>query len=257
MGKIAAISDPLTRSTTNPLEVDMSRKPFLLSLLLFLSLAGFQEARAQVDDDKKFEVGGQFSLIQAPKYTFTSTSIVCVTFPCLGSIAVTDDRKNEPGFGGRFGYNFNRNLAIEAEANFFPRDRDADGGRKTQVLAGAKVGQRFNSVGVFGKARPGFVHFSQGDYRFGTGGCVAVFPPPISCFQSEGKTNFALDLGGVVEFYPSKKTIVRFDAGDTMIFFGDRSVAVTGPSFPFTAVLSRASETKHNLQISAGFGVRF
>lgn len=242
---------------TNPLEVDMSRKPILLAALLLLFVAGFQEARAQ-DDDRKFEVGGQFSLIQAPTYKLTNGLVVCLNPPCpLSLFFEGSGKKNEPGFGGRFGYNFNRYFALEAEANYFPRDRDVDGGRKAQVLAGAKVGKRFEKVGLFGKARPGFMRFSQGDYRPGPGGCVAIFPPPISCFESQPKTNFALDLGGVVEFYPSKKTILRFDAGDTMIFFGDRNVVATNPdSFPI-AILPRSSETKHNLQISAGFGFRF
>jgi hypothetical protein len=233
----------------------MSRKPILLAALLLLSVSGFAEVRAQADDDLRFEAGGQFSLIRVPTHSFTS--IVCVTVPCPGVI-FTDGEKSEPGFGGRFGYNFSRYFALETEANFFPRDRATDGGSKTQLVAGAKVGQHFGSVGLFGKARPGFVHFSQGDFGPGPSACPAIFPPPIACFQSEGKTNFALDLGGVVEFYPSKRTILRFDAGDTMIFFGDRNVALTSSNNPANVVvLPRASETSHNLQISAGFGFRF
>ncbi len=178
--------------------------------------------------------------------------------PCPPSLFFGEDgEKNEPGFGGRLGYNFNHYFALEAEADYFPRDRDADGARKAQVLAGAKVGKRFEKFGLFGKARPGFVRFSQGDYRL-IGACVTIFPAPITCFESEPKTNFALDLGGVVEFYPSQKTIVRFDAGDTMIFFGDRRVVLADENIPPRLTVStRGSETRHNLQISAGFGFRF
>ena len=237
----------------------MARKSILLAALLLLSVAGFQQASAQADDDRKFEVGGQFSLIRLPTYSLTNGLVVCLNPPCPLSIFFGEEgKKNNPGFGGRFGYNFNRYFALEAEANFFPRDSEVDGGSKTQLVAGAKVGKRFKSVGLFGKARPGFVRFSKGDYRFGSGGCLAVFPPRLSCFESEPKTNFALDLGGIAEFYPSKKTIIRFDVGDTMIFFGDRNVAAPeefGGSV--TAVLPRGSETRHNLQISAGFAFRF
>jgi hypothetical protein len=238
----------------------MSRKPILLAVLFLLSVAGFQQAGAQVDDDRKFEVGGQFSLIRVPTYSLTAGLIGCLNpSACPLSLFFGEGgEKNEPGFGGRLGYNLNRYFALEAEANYFPRDRDADGGRKAQVLAGAKVGKRFEKVGLFGKARPGFVRFSQGDYRPGPNVCAARFPPSIACFESDAKTNFALDLGGVAEFYPSKKTIIRFDAGDTMIFFGDRNVAAPAEfGGSFTAVLPRASETRHNLQISAGFAFRF
>lgn len=236
----------------------MSRKSILLSALLLLSVAGFQQARAQVDE-RKFEVGGQFSLIRLPTYSLQQGLIVCGVQPCPDFVFFEDgEEKTSAGFGGRLGYNVNRYFALEAEANYFPEDDYADGGRKTQVLAGAKVGKRFESVGLFGKARPGFVRFSQGDYGPGPNLCLAIFPRPIGCFQSKAKTNFALDLGGVVEFYPSKKTLVRFDAGDTMIFFGDRNVPLTNPNNPANVVvLPRASETKHNLQISAGFGFRF
>ena len=237
----------------------MPRKSILLAALLLLSVAGFQPARAQADDDRKFEVGGQFSLLRVPTYSITQGLIVCLNPPCPSSLFFEDGGdKNEPGFGGRFGYNFNRYFALEAEANFFPRDRVFEGGSKTQLIAGAKAGKRFKGVGLFGKARPGFMRFSQGDFRPGPNACPAVFPPLLSCFQSEAKTNFALDLGGVVELYPSKKTIVRFDVGDTMIFFGDRLVALSNQNNPPSAVvLPRGSETTHNFQFSAGFGFRF
>ena len=33
-----------------------------------------------------------------------------------------------------------------------------------------------------------------------------------------------MDVGGVVEFYPSKRIVTRFDAGDTIIHFGRRNM---------------------------------
>ncbi len=162
-----------------------------------------------------------------------------------------------PGFGPRIGYNFSRYVGIEAEGNFFFRDRDREGGRKVQGLFGVKAGKRFNQGGLFAKARPGFVRFSRGDYQQNTGGCVAIFPPPIGCFQPVAKTNFAFDLGGVGELYPSKNTIVRFDAGDTIIRHGARRVAAQSNSLNGLVVVPVAAETKHNLQASFGFGYRF
>jgi hypothetical protein len=237
----------------------MFRKTIFLAALLLLSVVGFQVARAQ-SDERKFEVGGQFSLLRLPTTTITTT-----TFPCLGPLPCpvqtnfATGRNSEPGFGGRLGYNFSRYFALEAEGNFFPRDRDFEGGRKMQGFFGAKVGKRFDKVGLFGKARPGFMRFSKGDYRLARG-CIAVFPPPIACFDPVAITKFAFDLGGVAELYPSKNTIVRFDGGDTIIRFGNRNVAAFDPLSGLAGsgvVIPVAAETKHNFQGSIGFGYRF
>jgi len=219
--------------------------------------------RAQADD-RKFEVGVQFSTIDLS----TGRAGVITTFPCLVppcpvKESFSGDRKMEPSFGGRFGYNVNQYFAIEAETNFFPRDREFDGGRKLQVLAGAKVGKRFDKVGVFAKARPGFVRLSRGDYRFGSGACIAVFPPPVGCFESTAKTSFAFDVGGVFEIYPSAHTIIRFDAGNTIVSYDARNVAVviTPPSGTVTptrvVVIPAPAQKVHNLQLSVGVGFRF
>jgi hypothetical protein len=73
-------------------------------------------------------------------------------------------------------------------------------------------------------------------------------------------TNFAFDLGGVLEFYPSKRIVTRFDAGDTLIKYRrrDSNIPLFDPFggvtlFPFTV----PGETRHNFQFSAGVGFRF
>jgi hypothetical protein len=74
-------------------------------------------------------------------------------------------------------------------------------------------------------------------------------------------TNFATDVGGVVEFYPSKRLVTRFDAGDTIIHFGSRPAQViafdaatsTFSLIPFTL----PSRTTHNFQFMASVGFRF
>jgi hypothetical protein len=226
----------------------MLRKTFPAALLAATLFAASAVIRAQ-SDDKKFEIGAQGSLLRVTARTFT-TAGTTTTF--------NENEKNNWGFGGRFGYNFSRHIGIEAEGNFFPRDRALDGGRKLQGLFGAKVGQRFEKGGVFLKARPGFVRSSRGEYRFSGGGCPTVFPPPIGCFQPHVTTNLAFDLGGVAEAYPSKNTIIRFDAGDTMIHFrSQRQVVAVDPANGGLVVLPAAAGTKHNFQTSFGFGYRF
>jgi hypothetical protein len=215
-----------------------------------------QQAQAQ-SDEKKVEIGGQFSFLQVPTLTANSTGIVCVTIPCP-TTALTRDTNTDVGFGPRIGYNATSYLTLEAEMNFFPRDRDLEGGRKVQGLFGAKVGKRFEKAGIFAKARPGFVRFSRGDFIGSPLAiCPAVFPLPIGCFQPVAKTNFAIDIGGVAELYPSTNTIIRLDAGDTIIRFGDRRVAANSNTLSSLVVVPLAAETKHNLQLSVGFGFRF
>lgn len=234
----------------------MIKKAMLVIAVLLVAFSVYQPALAQ-SDDKKIEIGGQLSLLRTPTLTVSSTGIVCVTIPCP-TIAFSQGSEIDPGFGARIGYNVAQYLTLEAEGNLFPRDRDREGGRKVQGLFGAKAGKRFNKAGVFAKARPGFVRLSRGDYRFGTGGCLAVFPTPISCFQPVAKTNFAMDLGGVAEFYPSRNTILRFDLGDTIIHFDRRNAAALSTTgLTGLVVLPVAAETKHNLQVSVGAGFRF
>jgi len=223
-------------------------------VLVVISIVGVVSAQAQ-SDDKKFEVGGQFSVLRVPTRTITvSTGGVGIT-----AGAVNDGRNTNYGFGGRFGYRLSQYFTLEGEGNFFPGDGVLDGGKKTQGFFGVKAGKRFQSVGLFAKARPGFVHYSRGDYQF-TGPCVSISPPPIGCYQPVGQTNFATDLGGVFEFYPTKRTIIRFDAGDTLVRLPARNTAVfqTNPTSVFSlVVLPAAAETKSHFQASVGFGFRF
>lgn len=217
-----------------------------VTLIALLALT-LHDVLAQ-SDGKKFEAGGQFSLLRLTSPTVTSAGTIS------GQV-----RETVPGFGGRLGYNISKHFAVEAEGNFFPRDRDLEGGRKIQGLFGVKAGQRFEKAGVFVKARPGFVRSKRGDYRF-VGG-PQVFPPPLSSFRPVARTNFAIDLGGVVELYPSKRTIIRFDAGDTIVRLPTRNVAAFQLNSPFPSsslvVVLVSAETKHNFQGSVGFGFRF
>lgn len=177
---------------------------------------------------------------------------------------VTVDKRYESGFGGRFTFNVNRNLAFESELNFTPSTRTineilrggrvptrrSSGGEKTQFLAGVKYGYRGERFGVFGKARPGFIRFNAFesiDFKF-------VYPSPgdgqpkdILIGVSEKPATFSsVDIGGVFEYYPTKRTVIRFDAGDTIIRFHGQEPKDINPSF-----------TRHNLQMNLGFGFRF
>lgn len=184
------------------------------------------------DETKRFEVGMQF------------TSLFVDPSNSQGFLFVPSVR-TEPGFGGRFTFNLSDNIAVEAEGNYFTREQLAfpEGGQMFQGQFGAKIGKRFDRWGLFGKARPGFVGFSQ----------VLRNPlgVPLPPFSFETKLYPSLDVGGVVEFYISPRWMARFDVGDTIIHYGEIRFPGLDPSFTAPSV------TRHNLQVSSGIGFRF
>ncbi|HJZ80894.1 MAG TPA: hypothetical protein VKD91_11130 [Pyrinomonadaceae bacterium] len=204
-------------------------------LMLLVSLPARTQDNSSVAV-KKFEVGAEFSTL-----TFNPDETVL-------------------GLGGRLSYNLNKHFALEAAAYFFPQACDYCGrhaGHTTEGLFGVKVGKRFQKWGIFAKARPGVISFSQG--RFDEQ--IVPTNPPSFTFTQKRLTTFAADLGGVLEFYPSKRIITRFDFGSTIIHFGRTRTnffafdPVTGG---FTLIPSEIpAQTGGTLQIMAGVGFRF
>jgi hypothetical protein len=217
-------------------------KKFLYALVAcsFALLAQQRAAQAQdVTDDHKFEVGAQATTIHlAPLHTL-------VTTPTTGTFNADGFNVTTFGVGGRVGYNVSRYVAVEAEFNYFPEKNfnEVDQSRREQFFAGVRVGKRWQKVGVFAKFRPGAMHFDELPFHTvcGASGC-----------RQTSQTNFALDAGGVVEYYPTKRTILRFDAGDTVIYFRD-----TGPDVFANSTITTLRQTTHNFQASVGFGFRF
>jgi hypothetical protein len=153
---------------------------------------------------------------------------------------------NNFGVGARAVYNFNSFFSLEGEGNFFlnnPSPGILSGGRAIEGLFGPKIGFRTDTVGVFAKVRPGFITFSN------TVQGITFNPAVPSAFTIEtGRlTEPALDLGTVIEIYPSRHWAWRTDIGDTMIFY--RSSSFFGITLPGT--------TQNNFQISTGFQYRF
>ena len=175
----------------------------LIIVVLFFSLTS-REGQAQ--STSRFEVGAQIFSFKSREVGFGW------------------------GAGGRFGYNLNNYLTLESEINGFLPDEGPP--YAAQGLFGLKAGKRTKYVGVFAKARPGFItNFTvNNDY-------------------SRGKTKFAFDAGGVVEVYPSKHLVLRVDVGDTIVPFGNDTVR-TGLNFERVG-------TTHNLQVNLGVGLRF
>lgn len=205
---------------------------FTAMIVMFLM---HSQALAQSQDVPKFEVAAEFTTLERDDFR----------------------GRTEPGFGGRFTFNFNRVFALETAGYFFPkRCTDCrEPGRVTQVLGGVKVGKRFEKWGIFAKARPGVASFSEGAFD--------VVPEGLNFFELRRKrvTSFAMDIGGVLEFYPSKRIVTRFDAGDTIIHFRRRTAEfeIVDPVTGLLQVVPFISpaRTTHNFQFMASVGFRF
>jgi hypothetical protein len=203
------------------------------------------ESNRQTDGkERKFEVGAQFTSLNLREISEGFTQNNTVETFVFG-------HNNQSGVGARIGYNFTPSISAEVQGDYYPGDIGQPfgmpaGGRTFQIQAGPKFGKRFEKFGVFVKARPGVITFSN----------TVIFDPSlppffILQFHNGRATHFSMDAGGVLEVYASRRLFARFDCGDTIIRYGPRLIG----SFP--APLKSPSTVTHNLQLSAGVGFRF
>jgi Outer membrane protein beta-barrel domain len=158
----------------------------------------------------------------------------------------SDGVRTEPGFGGFASYRFYGVFYFDSDIFYFPRDTTSsgphDGGTIFQGLFGLKGGVRRNHFGIFGKVRPGFNSYSDA----------------LSSISETGElgysrsTNFVLDLGGILEFYPSEHSTLRFEAGDTHIYFETRDINLDGGT-----EVEGGGKLRHTIQFNMGYGWRF
>jgi hypothetical protein len=193
-----------------------------VSLFLFLFFVSLPHGIHAQSGTHRFEAGGGYALLRTEFLEEPST---------------------ESGVMGRLGYDVLRQVSVEGEFSLFPRDLGVYSKGMTTGVFGAKLGQRFERVGVFGKIRPGFIHFHEPAGPFA---CAAVDPPTLACVIGD-KTEFAVDAGGVFEFYPRERMTVRVDAGDAMIRMRGPVLISDRPTDNFWS---------HNFALSVSLGFR-
>jgi hypothetical protein len=197
----------------------------------------------------KYEVGIQFTSLSIDPPTVINSDVVF-----LGP----ERFDTEPAFGGRFTYNLNRNLAVEAEGNFYPRRQSISGGggHLLQSQFGVKAGHRWERFGLFGKIRPGMLTFTQVTKLVEVrNGFFGTIPIQFGVFRVGWKPYFSLDVGGVIEHYVTNHLMTRIDVGDTIVHYSE--YAIPGPFVVSLPIRRRAPETHHNFQFTAGVGWRF
>jgi hypothetical protein len=168
----------------------------------------------------------------------------------LAGAASSEFDTTDTGIGGRVSWHPIALVGVDAEMAFYPRDL---GGRvpfsagRVEGLFGATVGPRVGRLRPFGKIRPGFVTFRAAPEPIA---CILIFPPPLRCTLAGGRTLFALDVGGGVEWLSSGRTFVRVDAGD-------RIVRYPVPTIDSGGTIRRDALRGHDLRWSIAAGVRF
>lgn len=181
----------------------------VMATILWVPVASAQSDRTT----PRFEVGAQVEWLQLKEFS--------LVLP----------RRTEMALGGRFTLNLNDHVAVDSQISIYPRDGFFPDRGKTQAVFGVKAGLRGRRVGLFGKVRPGLVYVRSPLVCLIPEGCGAA---PAS---TDSRSWFALDMGAVLEMYPSHRWMTRFDVGDTLVRFSHFS--------------------SHNLQLAIGAGIRF
>jgi hypothetical protein len=188
----------------------------------------------------KYEIGGEFTYLR------------------LHPRPLIDNRL---GFGARFTYNFNDLFALDTEWSITPADKplplpktDFTGGPTNEFFAGLKVGGRKKNFGLFAKLRPGLITNGSVVKVLDFSTITGPFMPPA--IITGRRTDPLLDAGAVIEFYPAKRWILRYDVSDTIIFYGD-GVRAIGLSPPITTGPPNPGFAVNTFHFTAGISYRF
>jgi hypothetical protein len=174
---------------------------------------------------------------------------VFIAFLLAGNVSSEFDT-TDLGVGGRASWHPVPLVGVEGEVAFYPGDLGepvAFSGSRVEGLFGATLGPRLGAVRPFAKLRPGFLRFGEAPAPIA---CILIFPPPLRCTLAGGRTAFALDVGGGVEWFSSGRTFVRVDAGD-------RIVRYPAPTIDSSGTVRSESFAGHDFRFTVGGGLRF
>ncbi len=174
---------------------------------------------------------------------------IFMAFVLAGAVSSEFDT-TDTGLGGRVSWHPIALVGVETEIDFYPRDlgeRAPFSAGRVEGLFGATVGPRLGRLRPFAKIRPGFLTFRAAPEPIA---CILIFPPPLRCTLAGGRTLFALDVGGGVEWLSPGRTFVRVDAGD-------RIVRYPVPTIDSSGTIHRDALSSHDLRLSVGAGLRF
>jgi hypothetical protein len=156
-----------------------------------------------------------------------------------------------PGIGVWGSWNFSKHFSWDTTILHAGRNSGEEfvdfqaGGRSLEALTGLKAGIRRDHMGYFAKLRGGTITFGETDRQFNE------VSPGVFKFDRGMFTNAAMDIGGVLEVYPSRHTIFRCDAGSTTIFYLPKNTVQAGYTY------SIPSQHQTGMLMTFGAGLRF
>jgi hypothetical protein len=179
------------------------------------------------DGVQRWEIGAHYSYLSLP--VATETCVSC--------------RVGNSGFGGNFAYRLTNRLWIDSDVNYFPGSGGHGGkGSMVEGLFGPRYGYTGKSWGLYFKLRPGFIYYDK---------TLTV----ENGSQISNATRFAFDVGSEFEWYVSRHSAIRFDAGTTVVRY------LTGrddPKQPVGNILSTDYiVAQSNFQFGTGYTYRF
>lgn len=151
----------------------------------------------------------------------------------------------QPGFGAFGSLRLYKTLRVDSSFSFTPiapvTGTSDVGGRLTQAFLGVRAGLSKGRIAIDAKVRPGLASFCQV--------ILTITPPPKLQLFVGRLTEPSLDIGGIVEVGITRRFAVRYEMGDTMIFYGARRLFTNRPPV--------SSELVNTLQFGTGFVFRF
>ena len=239
---------------------EISGNPYRIANFSAPAASGFVVRPGQITDHFGISVGVGYrlgALRENPPETEVSSRLEFgpqFTTLIVQRESALDGVRTEPGIGGFASFQVWRFFYADSAVNFFVRDTNSssvhDGGRIFQGLFGLKGGISRDRIGIFGKVRPGFNSYS---HAFTGISQISAGPPPLFKNLFDRSTNFVLDLGGVVELYPSRHTTLRFDLGDTHIYFATKSFLTSNGN----VISVPGGQRLHSIELSVGYAWRF
>jgi hypothetical protein len=156
-----------------------------------------------------------------PRYSF-GAQFISMNFS-LDRESCSNCKQFLPGYGFDFNYRLAKYAYFDSVANLFPGSGSSgQHGAAQEALVGLKLGPTLDRWGLFFNLRNGFIHYDK-----------AFVPDNSSSYESTWR--YALDLGGTVEFYASRNSTLRLNAGTTLIHYLQ---GYPDPKQPPTSVLS-------------------
>ena len=121
------------------------------------------------------------------------------------------------------------------------------GGRAFEALSGVKLGIRRDHMGYFGEVRGGTITFGETEKQ------IVEPKPGVLDFYRGMFTNPVLNAGGVLEVYPSRHTILRFDMGSATIFYQPKNIKESLSISSTTYAIPSQQQTTMLMSFGAGF----